>query len=78
MSAHWYVGKRECGCVRSVVVDDPEDAHAVSQDVARLIKAGYQVQRVEEEEGRKLLASGAKCKHAASAVVRAVSALRIR
>jgi hypothetical protein len=62
MSAtHCYVGHADCGCLVSVVVDDPEYKKDTAKSVAQFIRSGYAVTRITLEEFRAVGKWGHQC-----------------
>jgi hypothetical protein len=59
-ATHVYVGRKPCGCIVAVVVDEPKYPKDTGKDVAAFIRRGYTVERItlEELRGRKI---GCKC-----------------
>lgn len=52
-ATHCYIGTwPACGCVRFVTVDAPEHAKDNAKEIAKLVRAGYAVNRVTIEEFR--------------------------
>ena len=47
-----YLGRAGCGCVRAIVVDEPDDAAFTARHVASMVKAGLTVERMTVEIAR--------------------------
>lgn len=53
-ATHAYVGRAKCGCVRQIIVDQPDSPNFVAGEVARGIRAGFAMQHVTIEESRRV------------------------
>ena len=49
---HAYVGRAQCGCVRAVIVDDPDTRRLTARETARWIRDGLAVERLTVEAVR--------------------------
>jgi hypothetical protein len=47
--AYAYIGRAPCGCIRFATVDEPRHAKDNAKEIAKVIKAGYTVERVTVE-----------------------------
>jgi hypothetical protein len=53
MSEHMsYVGRYECGCIQSAVVDNPAHRADVRREVSRFMRQGATIERMTTEEVR--------------------------
>lgn len=52
-----YLGVKPCGCAVAIMVDRPEYAKDTAKDIAKWIRDGWAVERVEIEQGRNRLHS---------------------
>lgn len=46
MSTHAYIGRKPCGCVVALVVDEPRWKRDTAKTVARYVLDGYAVERL--------------------------------
>ncbi len=44
-----YIGRAACGCIRAVVLDEPNHQEDVAKDVSDFIKSGLTIERVQTE-----------------------------
>jgi len=47
-----YVGRCKCGAIRMAVVDEPDNPAFTAQYVAEIIKRGYKLEHIPEEQVR--------------------------
>ena len=59
MGDHAYIGRKSCGCVMAVTVDDADDWTA--ENVAEFIRDGLTIERVTGDYVRSLDHLGCKC-----------------
>lgn len=52
---HCYIGRKRCGCVTTIVVDEPEYPKDTAKSVADFIRDGYAVERMTIEDGKAAL-----------------------
>lgn len=45
----YYIGRKECGCVVSSIMDDHSNLKMTANEVARMIRAGLTIERVTAE-----------------------------
>lgn len=54
-ATHAYLGRKVCGCVVAITVDDTDNRKWTADAVAEFIRDGLTVDRVTIEDGRKAL-----------------------
>ena len=47
-----YIAREWCGCIRAIIADEPERAKEVSKFVAKMIRSGLSIERIEAEAFR--------------------------
>ena len=47
-----YVGRADCGCIRAVIVDDPDGLTLTARETARWIQSGLTLERLPVETVR--------------------------
>lgn len=60
-----YIGRKPCGCVASMVVNEPDHLNDVADIVAGFVRDGLKVESVQRHESLALL-DQPHCEHAAS------------
>lgn len=50
-----YVGRKKCGCVTCIVVDDPNDVDFTAKTLGEYVMEGKTIEHVSVDEGVKML-----------------------
>lgn len=64
---HCYVGRKTCGCVMAVVVDEPDRPKDTARSVAEFIKDGLSISRMLIEDFRNDKSITFMCTHSEAA-----------